>query len=81
MGAILFEIALTFYLAAFFSWCIVFIFFFLQFRYRISLLCSFIMPIVFVLMPSSSMLPREIKPLSPVLQSHWLGIHTFEREV
>jgi len=22
------------------------------------------------------MLPREIKPLSPVLQSYWLGIHT-----
>ncbi|MEW6215484.1 MAG: c-type cytochrome biogenesis protein CcsB [Nitrospirota bacterium] len=61
---------------SFFSWCIVLIFFFLQFRYRISLLCSFIMPIVFVLMLSSSMLPREIKPLSPVLQSYWLGIHT-----
>jgi cytochrome c-type biogenesis protein CcsB len=27
-------------------------------------------------MLSSSMLPREIRPLSPVLQSYWLGIHT-----
>jgi cytochrome c-type biogenesis protein CcsB len=60
---------------SFFSWCIVLIFFFLQAKYRISLLCSFIMPIVFVLMLSSSLLPREIKPLSPVLQSYWLGIH------
>jgi cytochrome c-type biogenesis protein CcsB len=34
------------------------------------------MPVVFVLMLSSSMLPSEIKPLSPVLQSYWLGIHT-----
>jgi cytochrome c-type biogenesis protein CcsB len=61
---------------SFFSWCIVLIFFILQFRYRIMLLSSFIMPVVFVLMLSSSMLPREIKPLSPVLQSYWLGIHT-----
>jgi len=61
---------------SFFSWCIVLIFFILQFRYRISLLCAFIMPIVLVLMFSSSMLPKEIKPLSPVLQSYWLGIHT-----
>jgi cytochrome c-type biogenesis protein CcsB len=61
---------------SFFSWCIVFIFFMLQFRYKLNLLSSFIMPVVFVLMLSSSMLPREIKPLSPVLQSYWLGIHT-----
>jgi cytochrome c-type biogenesis protein CcsB len=61
---------------SFFSWCIVLIFFILEFRYKISLLCSFIMPVVFVLMLSSSMLPREIKPLSPTLQSYWLGIHT-----
>jgi len=62
---------------SFFSWCIVLIFFMLQFRYKIGLLSSFIMPIVFFLMLSSSMLPREIKPLSPVLHSYWLGIHTF----
>lgn len=61
---------------SFFSWCIVLIFFILELRYKISLLCSFIMPVVFVLMLSSSMLPREIKPLSPTLQSYWLGIHT-----
>src|SRR4030042_5833570 len=61
---------------SFFSWSIVFIFFVLQFRYRIILLSSFIMPVVFILMLSSSMLPREIKPLSPVLHSYWLGIHT-----
>ncbi len=61
---------------SFFSWCIVLIFFILQFRYRIILLSSFIMPVVFVLMLSSAMLSREIKPLSPALQSYWLGIHT-----
>jgi cytochrome c-type biogenesis protein CcsB len=61
---------------SFFSWCIVLIFFILQFRYKISLLSSFVMPIVFLLMLSSSILPREIRPLSPVLHSYWLGIHT-----
>lgn len=62
--------------SSFFSWCIVLLFFFLEYRYRIGLLGSFVMPIVFVLMLSSSMLPRKIEPLSPVLQSYWLGIHT-----
>lgn len=61
---------------SFFSWSIVLILFILQFRYKVSILCSFVMPVVFVLMLSSSMLPQEIKPLSPVLQSYWLTIHT-----
>jgi cytochrome c-type biogenesis protein CcsB len=61
---------------SFFSWCIVLIFFILQFRYKVSILCSFVMPIVFILMLLSSMMPQEIKPLSPVLQSYWLTIHT-----
>lgn len=61
---------------SFFSWCIVLLFFIIEYRYRVGLLGSFIMPIVFILMLSSSMLPREIKPLSPLLQSYWLGIHT-----
>ncbi|MDQ7787284.1 MAG: c-type cytochrome biogenesis protein CcsB [Thermodesulfovibrionales bacterium] len=60
---------------SFFAWCVLFIFFLLQFRYKVNLLASFVMPIVFILMLSSSMLPREIKPLSPVLQSYWLEIH------
>lgn len=67
----------NFYEAAiFFSWCIVILFFFLEYKYRIGLLGSFILPIVLVLMLSSSIVPAEIKPLNPVLQSYWLGIHT-----
>jgi cytochrome c-type biogenesis protein CcsB len=34
------------------------------------------MPVVLLLMISSSMLSEEIRPLSPVLQSYWLIIHT-----
>ncbi len=62
--------------SSFFSWCIVLLFFYVEYRYRIGLLGSFIMPIVFILMLSSSVLPREITPVSPILQSSWLGIHT-----
>lgn len=62
--------------ASFFSWCMVVLFFLLEYRYKLGLLGSFIMPMIFIFMFSSSMLPREIKPLSPVLKSYWLGIHT-----
>ncbi|UCG78216.1 MAG: c-type cytochrome biogenesis protein CcsB [Nitrospirota bacterium] len=61
--------------SSFFSWCIVLLFFFLEYRYRIGLIGSFVMPIVFILMLSSSVFPREIKELSPVLQSSWFGVH------
>ncbi len=63
--------------ASFFAWCIVLLFFFLEYRYKIGIIGSFILPIVFMLMLTSSVLPREIRPLGPVLQSYWLGIHTF----
>ncbi len=62
--------------SSFFSWCIVLLFFYIEYRYKIGLLGAFIMPVVFVLMLSSSVLPREIHPVSPVLKSYWLGIHT-----
>jgi cytochrome c-type biogenesis protein CcsB len=61
--------------SSFFSWCILLLFFFHEYRYRLGLLGSFIMPIVFILMLSSSIFPREIKALSPVLKSYWFGIH------
>jgi len=62
--------------SSFFAWCIVLLFFFLEYRYRVGLLGSFIMPIVFIMMLTSSMLPRKIEELSPLLQSSWLFVHT-----
>ncbi len=62
--------------SSFFSWCIVLLFLFVEYRYKVGLLGSFIMPFVFILMLSSSILPREIKPLSPLLQSYWFTVHT-----
>ena len=61
--------------ASFFSWSILILFFIHEFRYKLGLLSSFIMPIVFLIMFSSSIFPREIKALSPALQSYWFGIH------
>ena len=62
---------------SFFAWCIILIFFFLEHRYKVGLLGSFIMPIAFALMVSSALLPKDVRPLSPILQSNWLGVHTF----
>jgi cytochrome c-type biogenesis protein CcsB len=62
--------------SSFFAWCIAFMFFFLKYRYKIGIMGSFILPIVFILMLSSSIFPREIRPLSPALQSYWMIIHT-----
>lgn len=61
--------------ASFFAWCTVILFFFHEYRYKPGLLGSFIMPVVFILMFSSSVFPREIQTLSPVLKSYWFGIH------
>jgi cytochrome c-type biogenesis protein CcsB len=62
--------------SSFFAWCVVVIFFVLEYRYKIGIMGSFVLPVIFSLMLSSSVLPRTILPLSPVLQSYWLGIHT-----
>ena len=62
--------------ASFFSWSIVLLFCTVEYKYRIGLLGSFIMPVVLILMLSSSILPRDIIPLRPVFQSYWHGIHT-----
>lgn len=61
---------------SFFAWCIVALFLALEFRHKVGLLGAFIMPVALVLMVVASLLSREIRPLSPVLQSNWFGIHT-----
>ncbi len=60
---------------SFFAWCIIVIFFIFAYRYKIGIIGAFILPIVFLLMLSSSTFPREIIPLPPVLQSYWFDIH------
>lgn len=65
--------------ASFFAWCTVLLYFIMEFRYKVGLLGSFIMPIVFLLMLGSAMMSRELRPLGEMdaaLKSYWLGIHT-----
>ncbi|MEO5360459.1 MAG: c-type cytochrome biogenesis protein CcsB [Nitrospirota bacterium] len=62
--------------ASFFTWSIVLIFFIIEYRYKIGLLGSFVLPGVLVLMLSSSVLPRQIKPLPVILKNSWLWLHT-----
>ena len=62
--------------ASFFAWCIVVLFFLLEYKHKVGLLGSFILPVVFLLMLSATMLPREITPMNPVLHSNWFAVHT-----
>lgn len=61
---------------SFFSWAIVLAFFWVEFRYRIFILGSFILPLAFLFLMSASALPDKKSSLDPTLGSIWLGIHT-----
>ncbi len=61
--------------ASFFSWCLVLLFLYHEYRFNLGLLSSFIMPMVFILILVSSFFPREIQELDPVLRSKWFSIH------
>ena len=62
--------------ASFFSWSVVLLFLIVEYKYRLGLLGSFVMPIASVLMLSSSILPDEAIPLKPGAQTYWHGLHT-----
>lgn len=51
-------------------------FVYLRSAYNVRVLGSFFLPLITILVTISSLLPREIKPLPPVLQSFYLPIHT-----
>lgn len=61
---------------SFFSWAIVLVFFLVEFRYRIDVLGSFILPLAFLSLVSAAALPDQTPTLDPTLKSAWLGIHT-----
>ena len=60
---------------SFFAWAIVGIYLFIQFKYKITVLGSFISPLASILIIVSSAFSKEISPLSPSLKSFWLPIH------
>ncbi|MCL4425832.1 MAG: c-type cytochrome biogenesis protein CcsB [Firmicutes bacterium] len=60
-----------------FAWGIALVFLFVEWRYHIKALGSFVTPVVFGLIGYASVLPKEITPLVPALQSYWLQFHVF----
>ena len=61
---------------SFFSWALILAFLLIEYKYRIYVLGSFVLPLTFISLISAAALPMEIKMLDPMLQSTWLGIHT-----
>jgi cytochrome c-type biogenesis protein CcsB len=58
------------------SWMAVIILLILIWRYKRPLMGSFIAPLVFMLMVTASLLPKEVSQmLVPALQSYWITIH------
>jgi len=60
---------------SFFAWSIVGVYLLLHFKYRVEILAAFISPVATMLILLSSLFPKELLPLAPVLESYWLPIH------
>ncbi len=58
-----------------FTWGIVLCFLVIHLIYKFTTLGAFVMPLAFLMMGYASMLPKDIKPLMPALQSKWLSFH------
>ena len=58
-----------------FSWLIVGVYLLVLYRYRLPVLGAFVSPFAFLLIITASLLPGEIVPLAPALESYWLPVH------
>ncbi len=61
---------------SFFSLVLVGLLLAFQSRYRSPVLGSFIAPLALLLMGAAALFPGETAPLSPALNSNWLGVHS-----
>ena len=62
--------------ASLLAWMAVLSYLFIVWRYRRTIVGSFVIPVVIAVMTCASMLPKEItQQLMPALQSYWLAIH------
>ncbi len=61
---------------SFFSWAIVLVFFWVEIRYHLYILGSFILPLAFLSLISVSGLHNEVPRLNSTLVNTWFGIHT-----
>ncbi len=60
----------------FFSWAIVFIYLFLEYRYKIRVMGAFVIPLAFIAIVASLTFPIVVTPLPDYFSSAWLGVHT-----
>lgn len=61
--------------ASSFTWGIVLCYLVIHFYYKFTSVGAFVMPLAFLMMGYASVLPKDIKPLMPALQSNWLTFH------
>jgi len=59
---------------SFFSWALVLVFLFVEFRHRIHVLGSFILPLALISLLSAAALPKEVPTLEPVLKTVWVHV-------
>ncbi|PLX75886.1 MAG: c-type cytochrome biogenesis protein CcsB [Desulfuromonas sp.] len=60
---------------SFFALTIVCIYLLFDFRYRLAILGAFVCPLAVVLMVIGSAVPKQVKPINPLLDSWWFPIH------
>ncbi len=58
-----------------FAWSIVMVFLIIEYRFKLSIIGAFIMPLAFLITGYSALLDDTVVPLMPALQSYWLSIH------
>ena len=58
-----------------FTWGIVLCYLILHYAYKYTGVGAFVMPLAFLVMGYASVLPKDIRPLMPALQSNWLYVH------
>lgn len=61
---------------SFFSLSIVGLFIYFEYRYRLHILGSFVLPVALMLMITALGFPTQIGDLNPALKSRWLAVHT-----
>ena len=60
---------------ALFAWSVVLVFLIIEYRFKLSIIGAFIMPLAFLITGYSALLDDTVFPLMPALQSYWLSIH------
>ncbi|MFQ5587651.1 MAG: inner membrane protein YpjD [Nitrospiria bacterium] len=61
---------------SFFSWAMVIAFFWVEIKYQLHILGSFILPLAFLSLISVAALNQDTSALSPTLANAWFGFHT-----